>query len=69
MLGTDLPWVYGPVYADETGLFQQATNTWSGNTFAVLAGTAPISGSGLAWTAQQSGQFVWPDGTLHAADF
>jgi len=69
VLGTDLPWVYGPVYGDETALFQQATNTWSGNTFAVLAGTAPIGGSGLAWTAQQNGQFVWPDGTLHTADF
>jgi hypothetical protein len=66
--GTDLPWVYGPIYADATELYSQATNTWSGNRLKVLAATSPISGS-WPWTAADDGQFLWPNTTTHTADF
>ena len=68
VLGTDLPWVYGPVYADETALFQQTGNVWSGNKLEVLAGTSPISGS-WQWTASDNGLYLWPDTTTHTTDF
>jgi hypothetical protein len=68
VFGTDLPWVYGPIYADQTALFGQATNKWSGNTLKVLAGTSPVSGS-WQWTSAQDGQFVWPDASTHTSDF
>jgi hypothetical protein len=69
VLGTDLPWVYGPVYADETALFMQATNTWGGNTLKVLSGTSPVGGSQFTWTVAQNGEFLWPDSRMHTTDF
>jgi hypothetical protein len=69
VLGTDLPWVFGPVYGDESALFSQATNTWSGNTLNVLPGTSPVSGSAFSFTAAQTGDFLWPDASLHTTDF
>jgi Right handed beta helix region len=69
VLGTDLPWVFGPIYADESSLFSQSTNTWSGNTLKVLSGTSPIAGSQFTWTPSQSGEYLWPDSTMHTADF
>ena len=68
VLGTDLPWVYGPIYGDPTTLYSQPTNTWSGNKLSVLAGTSPISGSWM-WRAVDDGQFLWPDTTTHSTDF
>jgi len=68
VFGTDLPWVFGPIYGDQTALFSQSTNTWKGNTLKVLAGTSPISGSWM-WTAAADGQFLWPDATTHTTDF
>jgi hypothetical protein len=68
VLGTDLPWVYGPIYADATTLFQQPTNTWSGNKLKVSSGTSPISGAWM-WTPQEDGQYLWPDTSTHATDF
>jgi hypothetical protein len=69
VLATDLPWVFGPIYADATTLFSQPSNTWSGNTLHVLAGTTPVSGSQFTWTAAEDGQYLWPDSTLHTTDF
>jgi hypothetical protein len=68
VFGTDIPWVYGPVYADQTVLFNQATNVWKGNTLKVLSGTSPVSGA-WAWTASDDGQYLWPDTTTHTSDF
>src|SRR5262249_5959305 len=68
VLGTDLPWVFGPIYADPTNLFNQATNKWSNNKLKVLPGTAPLSGS-WQWSAQDDGQYLWPDTSTHATDF
>ena len=70
--GTDLPWVFGPLYANFTVPFTKAsnpTNSWSGNLFKVLAGTSTIPGQTFSWTAGDDGKFLWPDSTLHAADF
>jgi hypothetical protein len=69
VLGTDLPWIFGPIYGNTTTLYSQATNTWSGNTLKVLAGTSPVSGSQWQWSAQDNGQYLWPDTTTHTTDF
>jgi hypothetical protein len=69
VLGTDLPWIFGPIYGNETTLYSQPTNTWSGNKLSVLAGTSPVSGSQWAWTAQDDGMYLWPDTTTHSTDF
>jgi len=69
VLATDLPWYYGPIYADASNLFSQATNTWSGNTLYVLPGTSPIASAQFTYTASQSGDYLWPDATLHSTDF
>lgn len=69
IFGTDIRWGFGPVYADFTAQFAQATNRWHNNKLRMLAGTSPAAGSQPVWTPANDGQFVWPDGTYHAADF
>jgi hypothetical protein len=66
--GTDLPWVYGPVYGDETTLYGQPTNTWHGNKLEVLTGTSPINGA-WTWMLSDDGKFIWPDTSAHSSDF
>jgi hypothetical protein len=67
--GTDLPWVFRPLYDDYTNQFRQAGFTWSGNKLKVLPGTSPWSGSLPAWVQGDDGKFLWPDFTLHTIDF
>jgi hypothetical protein len=69
VFGTDLQCVWGPLYNDYTSVFQQTGNTWSGNTLSVLAGTSPSSSSGFTFSEAESGDFIWPDSSLHGSDF
>lgn len=70
--GTDLPWVFGPLYTSVPTLFTQAsnpTNLWRGNKLRVLPGTAPIGGSQFSWNAGDNGKYLWPDVTLNSTDW
>lgn len=72
VIGTDVSWVYGPIYSDATSIFQTTGNTWSGNTFHVAPGSndsASSVGGNYHWTAANQGNFVWPDGSLNTTDF
>lgn len=69
VLGTDIRWGFGPIYADFTTQFAGATNRWHGNRLRVLPGTSPSAGSLPLWTSFNDGNFVWPDGSLHVTDF
>lgn len=67
--GTDIPWIFGPLYNNYTTMFSGNGNVWSGNKIHVVAGTSPWSGSDLAFTSGDNGKFIWPDTTLHTSDF
>lgn len=69
VFGTDLPWVYGPIYDDYSAMFRSLGNRWSGNKLRVLPGTSPWPGSTTPFTLANDGQFLWPDRTLHTTDF
>jgi hypothetical protein len=71
IFGTDLPWEFGPLYAGDNYVtkFHTAGNTWRRNTINIRPGTAPHSGSTLAWTNGQNGYFMLPHSTLSTTDF
>ena len=69
LFATDIPWQFAPLYKDYTADFHANGNLWARNKLRVLAGTVPYPGATPAWTSGQNGQFMWPDGTLHATDF
>jgi hypothetical protein len=69
--GTDLPWIYGPIYGNAKPTYSKPAsgNVWSGNRLVVRAGTSPVSTSSWIFTAANNGMFIWPDGTLSKTDF
>lgn len=69
VLATDIRWGFGPIYADFTAQFAQASNAWYGNKLQVLPGTSPAAGSLPQWTVADNGKFVWPNGSLQVVDF
>lgn len=71
IFGTDIPWQYGPIYAaaDYVTKFHTAGNLWARNKINIRPGTTPYPGAILQWTPGQQGHFLWPDSTLHPADF
>lgn len=66
---TDIPWQYGPLYADYTTKFHTAGNTWARNKLKVRASTSPYAGSTLAWTGADDGKFMFPNSTVSVTDF
>ena len=69
IFGTDVCWVFGPLYTASTSLWTGTTNLWRRNKLAVLAGTAPISGSGFAFTSADNNKFILPDSSLSVTDW
>ena len=69
VFGTDLQWVWGPLYADYTSDFSGNGNSWSGNTLAVISGTTKASGSSFSFSSANNGNYIWPDSSLHSTDF
>lgn len=69
IFGTDIPWTTQPIYTDFSAQFTGTTNKWRGNILRVRSGTFPTTGSGFAFTSADDGKYMWPNGTLHAADF
>jgi hypothetical protein len=69
VFGTDLQWVWGPIYNDYTTVFGGNGNSWSGNTIHVVAGTTNAGTNSYTFTTGQSGYFMWPDSSLHTTDF
>ena len=69
VIGTDLQWIFGPIYDDYTTVFGGNGNTWSGNTLRVLPGTTPAGTSNFTFATAQSGYYLWPDSSLHTTDF
>lgn len=78
--GTDVQWIFGPLYHDYTSMFSGNGNTWSGNTFHVVPGSAPYPGgtaygftgqteSNPEFTSGDDGKFIWPDTSLNVSDF
>lgn len=70
--GTDLPWVFGPLYTDFHLQFAHGnpnSNVWSGNKLKVLAGTSTIAGQTFSWTTGDDGKFLHPDATLATSDW
>lgn len=70
VIGTDLPWLNGPLYADFTTTFthaSNATNNWQRNKFNVIPGTP--GGINAGFTSADHGKFIWPDTTFHTTDF
>lgn len=69
VFGTDLPWVFGPLYTDFTTQFTGGTNLWRRNKLKVLAGTSPVGGSLFSFTSADDGKFLLPGSTLSTSDF
>jgi hypothetical protein len=69
ILGTDIRWGFGPIYADFSAQFAGPTNRWHNNRLRVLPGTTPAPASLPLWTPANDGQFVWPDQSYRATDF
>lgn len=67
--GTDIRWVFGPLYATYTSNYTAAT--WNNNTINIIAGSIvnPNQFPMAPWTVADSGKFIWPDSTLHTTDF
>jgi hypothetical protein len=68
-LATDLPWIFGPIYADFTTQFTGTTNVWRRNKLKVASGTSPIGGSGFSFTSADDGKFLFPNSALSTTDF
>lgn len=67
--GTDIPWIFGPIYMDYTSMFSGSGNVWSGNKIHVINGTSKWSGSSVTFTFADDGKFIWPNSTLSVTDF
>lgn len=65
--GTDVPWIWGPLYALYQGNF--STKTWYGNKFNVLPGSTPAPGSDWEYSFANNGNFIWPDSTFSTTDW
>lgn len=71
-IATDLPWLFGPLYANFATTFTQAsnpTNLWRRNVFKVYPGTSTIGGQTFSWVVGDDGKFVLPNQTLNAIDW
>lgn len=69
VIGTDIQWVFGPIYNNYTTDFSGSGNTWTGNTIHILSGTASANTSGFTFNSSQNGYYIWPDSSLHSTDF
>lgn len=67
--GTDIPWLFGPIYHDYTTQFSGNGNIWRGNKLQVLTGTSPYLDSVFSFTSADNGKFIWPDSSLNTTDF
>ena len=69
VFGTDVQWVFGPLYSNYTADFSETGNSWSGNTIHVVSGTTTASTCNFTFSSGQNGDYMWPDTSLHTADF
>lgn len=67
--GTDLQWIFGPIYTNYTSDFSGFGNSWSGNKLSVLPGSTKASTSGFSFTSADNGKFIWPDSSINNTDF
>jgi hypothetical protein len=70
VIGTDLAWLNGPLYADFSTMFTHAsnpTNNWAGNKLNVIPGTP--GGINAGYTQGDNGKFIWPNTTFNTTDW